>query len=221
MLQCVPPSYIVCSNVVLSGYLLGNAPTGTWTIALDPTFGSFTLLELVSRAVTQFLWWKCLECLDWNGLFWFSECGHSKWMYNILSIGRASSSVMPCFYKNHEFWVLHIYQRTTASFSSSKTIIKELMVPIIFKNLLKAVVTKELVVLWELVFKFLTTVIIYQIGFWSFWKPWLWILRSALITIVQKRIILYDLLNSKQQTMTYGEVQSGHFILISTMYGKA
>jgi len=29
--------------------LLGSSPTGTRTIALDPTFGSFTLLELVSH----------------------------------------------------------------------------------------------------------------------------------------------------------------------------
>jgi hypothetical protein len=29
--------------------LLGPAPTGTETIALDPTFGSFTLLEQVSH----------------------------------------------------------------------------------------------------------------------------------------------------------------------------
>jgi hypothetical protein len=29
--------------------LLGSAPTGTGTIALDPTFGSFSLLELVSH----------------------------------------------------------------------------------------------------------------------------------------------------------------------------
>jgi hypothetical protein len=31
------------------GFLLGLAPTGTGTIALDPTFGSFTLLEPVSH----------------------------------------------------------------------------------------------------------------------------------------------------------------------------
>jgi hypothetical protein len=29
--------------------LLGLAPTGTGTIALDPTFGSFTLLDPVSQ----------------------------------------------------------------------------------------------------------------------------------------------------------------------------
>jgi hypothetical protein len=32
----------------LIGPLLGPAPTATGTITLDPTFGSFTLLELVS-----------------------------------------------------------------------------------------------------------------------------------------------------------------------------
>jgi len=31
-------------------------PTGTGTIALDPTFGSFTLLEPISHYVNQFLW---------------------------------------------------------------------------------------------------------------------------------------------------------------------
>ncbi len=33
------------------------------TIALDPTFGSFTLIKWVSHWVNWFLWWKCL---DWN-----------------------------------------------------------------------------------------------------------------------------------------------------------
>jgi len=46
------------------------------TIALDPTFGSFTLLELVSHWANWFLWRKCLDSLDWNGFFWCSE------MYN-------------------------------------------------------------------------------------------------------------------------------------------
>jgi hypothetical protein len=36
--------------------LLGPAPTGTGTIGLDPTFGSFTLLEQVSHEVNWFLW---------------------------------------------------------------------------------------------------------------------------------------------------------------------
>jgi hypothetical protein len=29
---------------------------GTWTVALDPTFGSFTLLEPVSHSVNRFVW---------------------------------------------------------------------------------------------------------------------------------------------------------------------
>jgi hypothetical protein len=36
-------------------FLLGPTPTGTGTIALDPTFGSFTLLEPVSYHVNYFL----------------------------------------------------------------------------------------------------------------------------------------------------------------------
>ncbi len=40
------------------------------TITLDPTFGSFILLELISHWVNRFLWWKCLDCLDWNEFFW-------------------------------------------------------------------------------------------------------------------------------------------------------
>jgi len=40
-----------------------------WTIAFDPTFGSFTLLELVSHYMNLFFWWKCLDSLDWNGFF--------------------------------------------------------------------------------------------------------------------------------------------------------
>jgi hypothetical protein len=39
-------------------------------IALDPAFGSFTLLESVSHYVNRFYWWMCLDCLDWNGFFW-------------------------------------------------------------------------------------------------------------------------------------------------------
>jgi hypothetical protein len=35
--------------------LLGHAPP-TGTIALDPTFGSFTLLELILHSVNWFLW---------------------------------------------------------------------------------------------------------------------------------------------------------------------
>jgi hypothetical protein len=46
--------------------LLGPAPTRAMTIAFDPTFGSFTLLELVSHYGNWFLWWKCLDCLNWN-----------------------------------------------------------------------------------------------------------------------------------------------------------
>jgi hypothetical protein len=36
-------------HFVSSALLLGRGPTGTGTIALDPTFGSFTLLEPVSH----------------------------------------------------------------------------------------------------------------------------------------------------------------------------
>ncbi len=38
--------YLTPDNLCL---LLGPAPTGTGTIALDPTFGSFTLLEPLSH----------------------------------------------------------------------------------------------------------------------------------------------------------------------------
>jgi hypothetical protein len=38
----------------------------------------FTLLEPVSHQVNQFLWWKCLDRFDWNGLFRCLECGHSR-----------------------------------------------------------------------------------------------------------------------------------------------
>jgi len=84
--------------------LLGSSPTGTRTIALNTTFESFILLESVSHEVKWFLWWKCLDCLDWNGLFWCSECGHSRQMYNILSIGRASMFVMPCLVFYNVWW---------------------------------------------------------------------------------------------------------------------
>jgi hypothetical protein len=57
---------------------IGPCPTGRGTIALDPTFGSFMLLEPVSYQMNQFFWRKCLDCLDWNGFFWCSECGNSR-----------------------------------------------------------------------------------------------------------------------------------------------
>jgi hypothetical protein len=49
---------------------------GPGTITLHPTFGSFILLELVSHQVNWFLWWKCLDCLDWNGFWLFPMCSH-------------------------------------------------------------------------------------------------------------------------------------------------
>jgi len=49
-----------------SSILLGPV---TGTIPFDPTFGSFTFLELVSHQVNRFLWWKCLDCLNWNRCF--------------------------------------------------------------------------------------------------------------------------------------------------------
>jgi hypothetical protein len=39
-------------------HLLGR----TGTMVLDPTFGSFILLE-------SFFWWKCFDYLDWSRLF--------------------------------------------------------------------------------------------------------------------------------------------------------
>jgi len=42
--------YLTPNNLFL---LLGTAPTGKGTIALDPTFGSFTLLEPVSHWVKK------------------------------------------------------------------------------------------------------------------------------------------------------------------------
>jgi hypothetical protein len=40
----------------LGMFVVGPAPTGTGTIALDPTFGSFTLLKSVSHYMNWFLW---------------------------------------------------------------------------------------------------------------------------------------------------------------------
>ncbi len=57
--------YLTPDNLCL---LLSPAPTGTGTITLDPTFGSFTLLEPLSHKVNPFLWWKCFDDLDWNTL---------------------------------------------------------------------------------------------------------------------------------------------------------
>jgi hypothetical protein len=63
---------------------------GPWDyLALDPTFGSFTLLELISLV-------KVFR-LEWN-FFWCSECGVSRSMDDILSIARASVFVMSCLF---------------------------------------------------------------------------------------------------------------------------
>ncbi len=103
-----PLGGLMLAPILLNPHLQG--PT-KWalqgrSVTLDPTFGSFTLLEPVSHYVNWFLWWKYLDCLDWNRLFWCSECEQSRYMYNILSIGRAGVSVMPCWNRaqepNHE-----------------------------------------------------------------------------------------------------------------------
>jgi hypothetical protein len=58
-----------------------------WKLYLIRT--GFTSGELVSLI-------KVLGCLDWNGLFWCSGCGHSRKMYDIVSIGRGSVFMMAC-----------------------------------------------------------------------------------------------------------------------------
>ncbi len=63
-------------------------PSNFWKFYLIRT--SFTFGEPVSLM-------KLLYCLNWNRcLFWCSECGHGRLMYNILFIGRASVFVTPC-----------------------------------------------------------------------------------------------------------------------------
>jgi len=51
--ECEPLLLCDCLGSVLvthyMGLLLGRAPTGTGTIALDPTLGSFTLLKPISH----------------------------------------------------------------------------------------------------------------------------------------------------------------------------
>jgi len=77
---------------ILIYILLGHAPMGARTIALDPTFGSFTLLKPISHYVNQFLWWKCLHCFG---------------VQNVNTVGRYTTSyllarpacfVMPCLF---------------------------------------------------------------------------------------------------------------------------
>jgi len=63
-----PTTTVYCGHAWMS-QLLGPAPTRIGSTTLDPTFESFTLLEPVSYKVNRFLWWKCLDCLDWNGFF--------------------------------------------------------------------------------------------------------------------------------------------------------
>jgi hypothetical protein len=46
---------------------LGPPPIGTGTIALDPTFGSFTLLDRTDFTLSN--WFLCWKCLDWNWFF--------------------------------------------------------------------------------------------------------------------------------------------------------
>jgi len=67
---------LVVKSIIMSELLhhfVGPCPHRT--MALDPTFGRFTLLNSVSHLVNWFLRWKSLNCLDCNRSFWCSECG--------------------------------------------------------------------------------------------------------------------------------------------------
>jgi hypothetical protein len=55
-----------------------------YCIRFDPTFGSFTLWESVSHSVNWFLWWKCLDCLNWNRCFLVFR--------NVDTVGRCTTS---------------------------------------------------------------------------------------------------------------------------------
>jgi len=60
-------------------YLLGRAPTGTGTITFDPTFGSFTLLKLVSTLGELVSLVKVFRLFKLEHMFfWCSECGHTR-----------------------------------------------------------------------------------------------------------------------------------------------
>jgi len=64
---------------ILIYILLGHALVRARTIALDPTFGSFTLLKPISHYVNQFLWWKCLDCFG---------------VQNVNTVGRCTTSYL-------------------------------------------------------------------------------------------------------------------------------
>jgi hypothetical protein len=55
----------------LHGSFIPHEFVGPGTIPLDPTFGSFTLLEPVSLV-------KVFRLFRSEQFFWYSECGHSK-----------------------------------------------------------------------------------------------------------------------------------------------
>jgi hypothetical protein len=51
---------------VFLGYCIGSNFWKFYLIKIDFTF-----------SWTGFFWGKCLDCLDENGIFWCSECGHN------------------------------------------------------------------------------------------------------------------------------------------------
>ncbi len=61
-------SFEPCDHIAM---FFSPALTGTWTMALDPTIGSFTLLEPVSLV-------KVFRLFKSDGFFGCSKCGHSR-----------------------------------------------------------------------------------------------------------------------------------------------
>jgi hypothetical protein len=81
---------------------LGPTPIGTRSIAFNPTFGSFTLLELVSLA-------KVIRLFKLEHIFFgvqsMDTIGRCTTPY--LFIGRASLFVTPCFYSKQNISSFH------------------------------------------------------------------------------------------------------------------
>ncbi len=75
----------MCVNVKMPNGLLGPTPTRRRAIMLDPTFGSFTLLELVSLVkvfrpfrLERICFWVFRVCTRWvdvqHLIYWQGEC---------------------------------------------------------------------------------------------------------------------------------------------------
>jgi hypothetical protein len=62
----------------VSGAFVGPCPRRDREYRIGSNFWKFYIIRTSFILGDRFLWWNCLDCLDWNGFFWCSECGNSR-----------------------------------------------------------------------------------------------------------------------------------------------